>query len=51
MEGDSAFRSGRPAPEAPPALEAESSTEAGPQTRPPVFGEGANAQTEGETAQ
>ena len=51
MEGDSVFRSGRPAPEAPPVLEAESSTEAEPQTRPPVFWKDANAQTEGETAQ
>ena len=51
MEGDSAFRSGRSAPGAPPALEAESSTEAGPQTRPPAFGEDVNTQTEGETAQ
>ncbi len=36
-------------PGTPPALEAESSTEAGPQTRPPAFGEDADTQTEGET--
>ena len=50
LPGDSAFRLGRPAHEAPPAIEAEPiSTEAGPQTRPPAFGEEITAQTEGET--
>ena len=50
LPGDSAFRLGRPAPEAPPAIEAEPiSTEAGPQTRPPAFEEDADTPTEGET--
>ena len=49
LPGDSAFRLGRPTPEAPPAVEAEPiSTEAGPRTRPPAIEEETTAQTEGE---
>ena len=47
--GDSAFRLGRPAPEASPAVEAEPITsEAGLETRPPAFEEEITTQTEGE---
>ncbi len=50
LPGDSAFRLGRPTPEAPPAVEADSiTTGAGPQTRPPAFEEDADTPTEGET--
>ena len=49
LPGDSAFKRGRPAPEAPPAVDAESiTTEAGLQTRPPAFEEDADTPTEGE---
>ena len=49
LPGDSAFKRGRSAPEAPPAIEAEPiATEAGPQTRPPAFEEEITTQTEGE---
>ena len=49
LPGDSAFRLGRPAPEAPPAIEAETiATEAGPLTRPLSFEEEITTQTEGE---
>ena len=37
LPGDSAFKRGRPKPKQQTAAEAESSTEAGPQTRPPAF--------------
>jgi len=37
LPGDSAFKRGRPKPKQPPAAEAESSIEAGLQTRPPAF--------------
>jgi len=37
LPGDSAFKRGRPKPKQQTAVEAESSTEAGPQTRPPAF--------------
>ncbi len=48
LPGDSAFRRGRPAPEPSPATEADITTEAGPQTRPPAFEEEITTQTEGE---
>ncbi len=49
LPGGSAFKRGRSAPEAPPAIEAEPiATEAGPQTRPPAFEEEITTQTEGE---
>ena len=49
LPGDSAFRLGRPPPETPPVVEAESiATEAGPQTRPSAFEAEITAQTEGE---
>ncbi len=49
LPGDSAFRLGRPAPEAPPAVEAESiATEAGPQPQPPAYGVEDAPRAEGE---
>ena len=48
LPGDSAFRFGRPAPEAPPAVEAETSTDVGPQPQPPAYGEEDATRAEGE---
>ena len=48
LPGDSAFRRGRPAPEAPTAVEAETSTDVGPQPQPPAYGEEDATRAEGE---
>ena len=46
LPGDSAFRRGRPAPEAPTAVEA--ATDVGPQPQPPAYGEEDATRAEGE---
>ena len=48
LPGDSAFRRGRPASEAPPAVEAETSTDVGPQPQPAAYGEEDATRAEGE---